>query len=122
MLPSTESASPSYQQSKNPQDLFLVCGLKSLGQHCVAILKEYDAKVSAIEDVQPEHWEVPEVPNLLEKLIIGDCRQPSVLEQVGICQYLSILLVTRNERINIYCKNKSTTLLCFCKLFLFSSL
>ncbi|MHC0067059.1 hypothetical protein ACWATR_29825 [Nostoc sp. UIC 10890] len=65
MLPSTESAS-SYQQSKKPQDLFLVCGLQSLGQHCVEVLKEYDVKVSAINDVQPEHWEVPEVPSLLE--------------------------------------------------------
>ncbi|MEH2286307.1 potassium channel family protein [Nostoc sp.] len=92
---------PSTSNQKKPQDLFLVCGLKSLGQHCVAILKEYDVKVSAIEDVQPEHWEVSEVPNLLEKLIIGDCRQPSVLEQAGIRQCRSILLVTRNERINI---------------------
>ncbi|MEH1925445.1 potassium channel family protein [Nostoc sp.] len=92
---------PPTNNQKKPQNLFLVCGLKSLGQHCVAILKEYDVKVSAIEDVQPEHWEVPEVPNLLEKLIIGDCRQPSVLEQAGIRQCRSILLVTRNERINI---------------------
>ena len=92
---------PPTRNQKKPQDLFLVCGLKSLGQHCVAILKEYDVKVSAIEDLQPEHWEVPEVPNLLEKLIIGDCRQPSILEQAGICQCRSILLVTRNERINI---------------------
>jgi Trk K+ transport system NAD-binding subunit len=63
--------------------------------------KEYDVKVSAIDDVQPEHWEVPEVPSLLEKLIRGDCRQPSVLEQADISHCRSILLVTRNERINI---------------------
>ncbi|BAY24996.1 TrkA domain-containing protein [Calothrix sp. NIES-2100] len=87
-------------QAKTP-DLFLVCGLQSLGQHCVTVLKEYDVKVSAIDDVQPKHWEVPEVPNLLERLIIGDCRQPSVLEQAGIRQCRSILLVTRNERMNI---------------------
>ncbi|MDZ8055632.1 MAG: potassium channel family protein [Aulosira sp. ZfuVER01] len=83
------------------QDLFLVCGLQSLGQHCVAVLKEYDVKVNAIDDVQPEYWEIPEVPSLLEKLIIGDCRQPSVLEQAGIRQCRSILLLTRNERLNI---------------------
>ena len=88
-----------HQEKK--QDLFLVCGLKSLGQHCVAVLKEYDVKVIAVDDVQPEHWEVPEVPSLLEKFIIGDCRQPSVLEQAGIRQCRSILLVTRNERMNI---------------------
>ncbi|MEH2234984.1 potassium channel family protein [Nostoc sp.] len=92
---------PPTSNQKKPQDLFLVCGLQSLGQHCVAVLKEYDVKVSAIDDVQSEHWEVPKVPSLLEKLIIGDCRQPSVLEQAGIRQCRSILLVTRNERINI---------------------
>ncbi|MCC5647165.1 NAD-binding protein [Nostoc sp. CHAB 5824] len=92
---------PPTTNQKNLQDLFLVCGLQSLGQHCVAVLKEYDVKVSAIDDVQIEHWEVPEVPSLLEKLIIGDCRQPSVLEQADIVQCRSILLVTRNERINI---------------------
>lgn len=87
-------------QAQKP-DLFLVCGLKSLGQHCVAVLKEYNVKVSAIDDVKPEHWEVPELPSLLDKLIIGDCRQASVLEQAGIRHCRSILLVTRDERINI---------------------
>lgn len=81
--------------------MFLVCGLKSLGQHCVALLKDYNVKVSAIDDIQPEYWEIPELPSLLDKLIIGDCRQQSILEQAGIRQCRSILLVTRNERINI---------------------
>ncbi len=83
------------------QDLFLVCGLKSLGQHCVAVLKDYNVKVRAIDDIQPEYWEVPELPSLLDELIIGDCRQASVLEQAGIGECRSILLVTVNERINI---------------------
>ncbi|MDZ7961291.1 MAG: NAD-binding protein [Aulosira sp. DedQUE10] len=93
------TSSTTNQEKK--QDLFLVCGLKSLGQHCVALLKEYDVKVSAIDDIQPEHWEIPELPSKLDKLIIGDCRQASVLEQAGIRQCRSILLVTRDERINI---------------------
>jgi len=93
--------SPHSTNQDKKQDLFLVCGLKSLGQHCVAVLKEYDVKVSAIDVVQPRSWEVPEVPNLLEKFIIGDCRQPSILEQAGIRQCRSILLLTRNERMNI---------------------
>ena len=83
------------------QDLFLVCGLKSLGQHCVAVLKDYNVKVCAINHIQPEYWEVPELPSLLDELIIGDCRQASVLEQAGIRECRSILLVTANERINI---------------------
>lgn len=84
-----------------PANLFLVCGLKSLGQQCVAVLKDYNVKVSAIDDIQPEYWEVPELPSLLDKLIVGDCRQPSVLDRAGIRHCRSILLVTANERINI---------------------
>lgn len=86
---------------KKKQDLFLVCGLKSLGQHCVAVLKDYNVKVIAIDDVQTESWEIPELPSLLYKLIIGDCRQAKVLEQAGIGECRSILLVTTNERTNI---------------------
>lgn len=83
------------------QDLFLVCGLKSLGQQCVAVLKGYNVRVSAVEDLRPEYWEVPELPSLLDDLIIGDCRQASVLEQAGIRYCRSILLVTDDERVNI---------------------
>ena len=36
-------------------NLFLVCGLKSLGQQCVAVLKGYDVRVSAIGDLRPEY-------------------------------------------------------------------
>lgn len=86
---------------ENNQDLFLVCGLESLGQHCVAVLKNYNVKVSAIDEVEPEYWEVPELPRKLDELIIGDCRQSSILEKAGINRCRSILLVTRNERINI---------------------
>lgn len=90
---------PTNQAKK--QDIFLVCGLKSLGQHCIAILNEYNVKISAIDDVKPHYWEIPELPSLLDRLIFGDCRQASVLEQAGIRQCRSILLVTSNERINI---------------------
>ncbi|MBD2448602.1 NAD-binding protein [Nostoc sp. FACHB-152] len=94
------STTTATSQDKNP-DLFLVCGLKSLGQHCIAVLKQYNVKIIAIDNVLPEYWEVPEVPSLLENLIIGDCRQPIILEQASIRQCRSILLVTRNERVNI---------------------
>lgn len=82
MFTSTNGAS--HTNTRNTLDKFLVCGLKSLGQHCVAVLKEYDVNVIAIDSEQPEHWEVPEIPNILEKLIIGDCRQPSILEAANI--------------------------------------
>lgn len=101
MLPSPEKPSPSTNNDKTRKNLFLVCGLGSLGQHCIALLKEYDAAVIAIDDEEPRNWEFPELPNLLEKLIIGDCRQPSILEQANIRQCRSVLLVTSNERRNI---------------------
>ena len=34
---------------QTPLDQFLVCGLGSLGQHCVITLKEFGVKVSGIE-------------------------------------------------------------------------
>lgn len=79
----------------------MVCGLGSLGQHCVAVLKEYGVRVNAIDEVRPRNWEVPDLPNLLDALIIEDCRQPNVLEQAKIRQCRAILLVTGNERMNI---------------------
>ncbi|NJN86047.1 MAG: potassium transporter TrkA, partial [Leptolyngbyaceae cyanobacterium SL_7_1] len=79
----------------------LVCGLGSLGQYCVVALKRFGMNISAIDLTLPQSWEVPDLPDLLENLVIGDCRQPSVLQQVQIHQCRSVLLVTNNERINI---------------------
>lgn len=93
----------STQPPNNPQaqaDRFLVCGLGSLGQHCVAVLKEYGVAVSAIDEVQPKNWEFTELPNLLEDLLIGDCRQPNVLMQAHIQQCQSVILVTGDQRVN----------------------
>lgn len=81
-------------------DRFLVCGLGSVGQHCVIALKEFGISVSAIETVKPQTWEIPNIPNLLEDLIIGDCRQPEVLEQAKIRQCRAVLIVTSNENMN----------------------
>ncbi|MBW4658810.1 MAG: NAD-binding protein [Drouetiella hepatica Uher 2000/2452] len=81
-------------------DRFLVCGLGSLGQHCVAELKEYGAIVSAIVEAPPKSWEIPELPQLLEEVLIGDCRLETVLKQARIHDCRTILLVTGNERVN----------------------
>lgn len=81
-------------------DRFLVCGLGSLGQQCVVALKGFGVTIIAIEEVQPRTWEIPDIPNLLEDLIIGDCRQESVLKQAKIQQCRAVLLVTSSERIN----------------------
>ena len=95
----------SFQQrshsSQTKLNRFLVCGLGSLGQQCVVALKEFGVSVVAIEEVQPRSWEISDLPNLLDELIIGDCRQESVLEQAQIRQCRAVLLVTSSERVNI---------------------
>ncbi|MEI2784048.1 MAG: NAD-binding protein [Candidatus Competibacter sp.] len=79
----------------------LVCGLGSLGQHSAAALKAFGVSVSAIDLAEPPHWEIPELPQILEQLIIADCRQASVLERAGIHRCRAVLLVTNNERVNL---------------------
>ncbi|NET06102.1 MAG: potassium transporter TrkA [Symploca sp. SIO2B6] len=81
-------------------DCFLVCGLGSLGQHCVAALKEFGVSVIAIEQRVPENWEISNLSDLLDELIIGDCRQKKVLEQAQIEQCRAVVIVTSNERVN----------------------
>ena len=43
-----------------PQGLarFIVCGLGSLGQHCVVALKEFGVSVIGIEQEIPKRWEI----------------------------------------------------------------
>ncbi|MGB7445107.1 MAG: NAD-binding protein [Coleofasciculaceae cyanobacterium] len=81
-------------------DQFLVCGLGSLGQHCVVALKEFGVSVIAIESEPPNNWEVPNLADLLDDLVVGDCRQLDILSQAKIEQCRAVLLVTSNERIN----------------------
>jgi Trk K+ transport system NAD-binding subunit len=77
-----------------------VCGLGSLGQHCVVALKEFGVSVIAINKVQPQDWEIPNLPNLLDELLLGDCRRSDVLERAKIRQCRAVLLVTGNEQVN----------------------
>ena len=82
------------------ENRFLVCGLGSLGQHCVLALKEFGVSVIAIEREIPKNWEISHLPQLLDQLIIGDCRQMDILEQAKISQCSAILIVTSDEEIN----------------------
>jgi Trk K+ transport system NAD-binding subunit len=86
--------------STNPTD-FLVCGLGSLGQHCVVALKEFGVTVRAIDLTDKEYWNIPKLPDLLDQLLIGDCRYPKTLEAAALDQCRAVLLLTNNERINI---------------------
>ncbi len=80
---------------------FLVCGLGSLGQHCVVALKEFEVSVIAIEQMQSQTWEIPNLFNILDDFIIGDCRQNSILEQAKIEQCRAALIVTTSEQVNV---------------------
>ena len=81
-------------------DHFLVCGLGSLGQHCVVVLNKFGVSVSAIEQIEPRQWEIPHLPSLLTDLVLGDCRDAETLEAAKINQCRALLIVTSNERIN----------------------
>jgi voltage-gated potassium channel Kch len=81
-------------------DRFLVCGLDSLGQHCVLSLKEFGVRTIAIDLVVPQTWEVPNLVNSLDELIIGDCRQNSILEQAQVERCRAAILVTNSEQVN----------------------
>jgi Trk K+ transport system NAD-binding subunit len=82
-------------------DWFLICGLGSLGQHCVVALKEFEVGSIAIEQIQPQSWEIANMPDLIDNLIWGDCRHKSVLEQAKIGQCRAALILTTNEQVNI---------------------
>lgn len=63
-------------------------------------LKEFGVRVNGINLVRPEHWEIPRLPELLDRLIVGDARQESVLERADIRQCRAVLIVTSQERMN----------------------
>ncbi|WP_421655997.1 potassium channel family protein [Leptothermofonsia sp. ETS-13] len=86
---------------KTEQSHFLVCGLGSLGQFCVAALKEFGVSVHAITTACPESWEITNLPGLVDSLLMGDCRQPDVLERAGVKDCRAVLIVTNDERVNI---------------------
>ncbi|MBE9158154.1 NAD-binding protein [Nodosilinea sp. LEGE 06152] len=97
------SAAPPPEKRAIPpaNDGFLVCGLGSLGQNCVANLKSFGVPVHAINNVPPDQWEMPQLRDLIDHLEIGDCRSAAVLEQAGIRQCRAVLLVTQDERVNL---------------------
>lgn len=86
---------------------FIICGLGSLGQYCYDCLQQFatpafPVQLTAIEVSQPGAWEVQGIADALgANLIIGDCRQASVLDQAGIRDCRAILLVTSDEATNV---------------------
>ncbi|MBW4553330.1 MAG: NAD-binding protein [Aphanocapsa sp. GSE-SYN-MK-11-07L] len=91
----------SSEQKRSDLANILVCGLGSLGQYCVSVLKEFGVTIYGIEFLDKTDWELPELPNWLDTLIIGDCRQSSILEQAYVGKCRAVLLVTQNAQVNI---------------------
>ncbi|MGL5082611.1 MAG: potassium channel family protein [Microcoleaceae cyanobacterium] len=81
-------------------DYFLVCGLGDFGQYCVMALGEFGVPIKGINLNPVEQWEISNLPDLLDELIIGDCRRISVLEQAQIQRCRAALLVASDERVN----------------------
>lgn len=97
MLPETPIDN---SQTRQKLDSFIVCGLGNLGQHCIIALKEFGIKIIGIEQTPPQYWEIPNVLQSLDELIIGDCRESAILRQASIEQCRGILIVTSNEEVN----------------------
>ncbi len=100
-LSEAENSRLTVNGSQATLDRFLVCGLGNLGQHCVAAVAEFGITVNGIDLESPKRWEVPKAKESLTKLLIGDVRQPGVLEEAEIRRCRAILLVTNDETVNV---------------------
>jgi len=100
MVPDVGDASPLLSAPPS-QAGFLVCGLGSLGQHCILNLKRFGVAVNGINLERPTQWEIPHLQDLIDQLVIGDCREADTLQQAGIAHCRAVLLVTENERVNL---------------------
>ncbi len=88
--------------SSSPElDQFLVCGLGSLGQHCVVALKEFGVRVVAIDLSYPTDWELSQVPDLLDQFILGDFREPNVLKSAEVHGCRAVLLTASSQQVNV---------------------
>jgi voltage-gated potassium channel Kch len=87
----------------SPLDLeyFIICGLGSLGQLCILALAEFQVKIIAIEQQVKLDWEIESLRDLLDDLIIGDCRQNNILQRAKILSCRAALIVTTDEQVNL---------------------
>jgi len=82
-------------------DRFVVCGLGGLGQHGIAMLREFGVMVSAVDRAPPDDEEVPGWREMLDGVVVGDCRDGDVLRRAGVAEARGILVVTPDERVNV---------------------
>ncbi|MEB3214957.1 MAG: NAD-binding protein [Nostocales cyanobacterium 94392] len=93
----------SEQQNQSTQSShFIVCGLGSLGQHCVNLLNNFGVSVIAIDKQEKIKWEVDGIPNYIKNnYLIGDIQELDILRQANIKECRAILIVTDDELVNI---------------------
>lgn len=78
----------------------IICGLGSLGQHCLYALKRFssddlEVKIMAIDRHAPKDCEFEDILSQLDQpLILGDCRRDQFLDTAGIRDCQAILIVT----------------------------
>ncbi|MBE9043943.1 NAD-binding protein [Pleurocapsales cyanobacterium LEGE 10410] len=89
------------QDNSSNLEYFIICGLGSLGQHCVVSLTEFEVKIIAIEQQLAIDWEIESLRDLLDDLIIGDCRHNDVLHRAKIQRCRAALIVTTDDRVNV---------------------
>ncbi len=82
-------------------EYFIICGLGSLGQHCIVSLAEFEVKIIAIEQQIAINWEIESLKSLLDDLIIGDCRHNDILYRAKIDRCRAALIVTTDEQVNM---------------------
>ncbi|MEA5593593.1 NAD-binding protein [Rivularia sp. UHCC 0363] len=81
---------------------FIVCGLGSLGQHCIKLLKDFGVPVIAIDKQEKIKWEVDGIPNSIKKnYLVGDIQDSEVLVKANIKECRAILIVTNDEIVNV---------------------
>lgn len=89
------------------QDHFIICGLGRLGQATLANLVKFGhsslpISVVAIDKKQSIEYEYTGISSLLSQpVILGDCRRIDLLEEAGISFARTILLLTKDESVNI---------------------
>ncbi len=57
------------QHNQSTRSHFIVCGLGSLGQHCVKLLKDFDVPVISIDKQAEIKWEVDEIPISIKEIL-----------------------------------------------------
>jgi len=106
-LRSPEVMATPAEESTIQSERIIICGLGSLGQHCLYALKRFstddlEVKVMAIDRHVPEDCEFEDILSQLDRpLILGDCRRDQFLDAAGIRDCQAILIVTSDDRTNI---------------------